>query len=265
MEQVARTLAAQGCPVWLQATIAHRGLLGPVLLHLGLAATALALGLGSFPLVGALLAVVQLGCLVIDLDGGQSPVRRVLPRQPGWGAEIELQPGSDHGPTLLLYMPMGAGLTASTSEAWGPQLAEAALVLAQSVRVHPPGEVRILLLLGADGPTWFDDLEILLRNRRHRHNPRRTALLALRPSSGAPALLDPEGLAGSRRAPADLLAALASLGLPTRRGRSGASRARRLGIRAIGLSLDPTQPQELALRLTTALRCLARIPGPETA
>jgi len=265
LESTAQALSARGLPTWLQPTTAHRGLAGPVLLHLALAGASLGLALAHHPLLGLLLFFLQLPNLLIDLDGGQSPVRRWLPRSPGWSAEIELQEGEESAATLLVFLPMNPGGGARRSQAQGPQLAQAALALAQAVVDRPIPGARVLLLLGADGPTWFDDLDVLLRNRRHRSNPRRCALLVLRPSASTATLINPDGVVRARSAPPGMLTALGPLGLPSRRGRSAAARARRLGVPAIGLSLDPARPEELADRLHVALRCLGSHLSPESA
>ncbi|NOY26787.1 MAG: hypothetical protein GXP62_13020, partial [Oligoflexia bacterium] len=100
-----RALASHGAPVFFQPTTAHRYAAGPATMLCLLGALAASGGLlaplpGIVVLLGLLLAALK------DVDGGQSWLRRLLPRRPGWTAEIELQGGAPDQPTLILWAPV---------------------------------------------------------------------------------------------------------------------------------------------------------------
>lgn len=251
LEALARGALARGLPVWLQPTTVHRGLAAPVLAYALLAALVAALAPLSAALA-ALLALLWTWSLWLDLDGGRSPLRLLLPRRPGWAVELALLDPDRALGCLVLWLPGQApppGLD-ERLPAWSRAFAAAA----------PPG-LRLLCVVGTDGARWHDDLEIVLRSRRHRLVPGATAVAVLLPGGG-PHFIEPEGPL-SRPASPDLAAALRGLGYTPVRGRSAALRALRLGVPAIALRV----PDLDAATLAPAVRALGATlagPSPET-
>lgn len=129
--------------------------------------------------------------------------------------------------------------------------------LAQHLARQPLPGVRLLLWIGSEGALWHDDLAVLLASRRHRYTASRTLLVAVQPGRGPLSVVERDGLVHLRPAPASVVASLRAAGLPAVTARTAASRARALGVRAVGLigtgGADGPGPQ----RLETALRCLA--------
>lgn len=143
----------------------------------------------------------------------------------------------------------------------------AAMLSALSTRLsaRPLAGVRVLVVVGTEGAAWFDDLEVWLRNRRHRYERSRTLLVALQPGNGPLGVVDPDGVLRPRGAPARVARAIADAGLPPRTGRTAALRARRVGLRAVGIQGSELQPGSGPERLEAALRSLARLLHPEDA
>lgn len=324
VEEIGRSIASQGVPVYFQPTVAHRHAAAPAVIFC-LAAAGLALSGLLFPLPAIVALLAILLAAVRDADGGQSWLRALLPRRPGWTAEIELQGQPVDGPTLILWAPIAGraygrlhanrtsrallatpavfSLLACVGLALAPKLAPefgravavgsalglvlSALTVAVLLRPGPPlppevdpaewvrplvsrltarplEGVRLLVLVGSEGAVWNDDLAVTLINRRHRYKRQSALLLAVEPGPGPLAVVDREGLVIMRPAASELTQALAPLGLPTTAGRTGAARARALGLQAIGLQGTETHPGQGPRHLEMALRYLAGHLAPES-
>lgn len=169
------------------------------------------------------------------------------------------------GAAGLLLCALGALLVLRPAPPLAPDADPALWVapLAARLAALPLPGVRLLVLVGSEGALWHDDLATTLKNRRHRYDAERTVLLALAPGPGPLAIACTEGLVLVRPAPAELVAALRSTGLPPGAGRTGAARASRMGLRAIGLQGTEAQPGRGPERVEVALRSLARLLAPE--
>ncbi|RME21565.1 MAG: hypothetical protein D6798_17850, partial [Deltaproteobacteria bacterium] len=125
----------------------------------------------------------------------------------------------------------------------------------ETLRADPPPRARIILLVGSEGATWYDDLGVWLANRLRRYGADRTVLLALQPAPSSPlGVVTRDGLLRHHRPPPALLDALSPCRLPPVDGRTGALRAARHRLSAIGIQgpvlADPD-------RVGTAVRCLS--------
>lgn len=129
-------------------------------------------------------------------------------------------------------------------------------VLARRLLMKPLEGVRVLMVVGSEGASWFDDLDVFLANRRNRYPLGRTLLVALHPAAGPLTVVRTEGLVLARPAAPHLVAALNAAGLTSSEGRTGALRARARGLPAIGLRgalHEAHDPVDLALRSLAAM------------
>ncbi len=315
VEQAARLVRGHGATVFLQPTVGHRRLVGPLVATLLALGVAVVLGLLA-PLPGVALLLALAWSAVRDADGGRGWFRQLLPRRAGWVAEAELFGNEDpQQPTVIVWLPVvrysaGLFLSARTARRLLLPLVAAGAVGALAVLLHapfgvpgvellvvacaavfplgallagsvllgrrpqaaqddatavlsaaltdletaPPPGVRILLLVGSAGATWFDDLGLWLRNRRHRYNVERTALIALQPARPPMGLVVRDGLLRTRTPPPALLDALAPCGLPAVEGRTAALRAAAHGLTAIGIQGPVWEQPD---KLLAAVRCVA--------
>lgn len=111
VEDIGRHLASHGARVHFQPVVGHRAAAGPVALTCLVAATVGLLGLLA-PLTAVAVLLALLMGAMRDVDGGQGWLRHLMPRRPGWVAEITLAvptgtpaPGATT-PTLLLWAPV---------------------------------------------------------------------------------------------------------------------------------------------------------------
>ncbi|MCB9777774.1 MAG: hypothetical protein H6742_04355 [Alphaproteobacteria bacterium] len=319
IEELGRRLHATGAPTWFVPAVGHAGSRAPVLAY-ALAMVA-ALGVGLLrPLPGIALCLAVLGAVLLDLQGRQSWLRRLIPRRAGWAVAAEVAPGSGpDAPTLVVWasanparsgpgartglvqVALGAALAGTVAGVVGvllhgahPDVGRivvlvagasiclvAGLVLAvgRAGRLPPPGaapadllaavaprlrawtgnDTRVLVAAGSLGAPWHDELEHLLADKRLALRRDRTALLCLEAGAHPLAAIARDGTAVPRRAPPTLLAALQESGLPLQRGWTGATRATRLGLPAIGLAGLEATEGDGPRRVEGAVRCMVQV------
>jgi hypothetical protein len=128
---------------------------------------------------------------------------------------------------------VGIAAYAPGNEPLGAQLME----LVPRLRAQPPANLSVTLAATQGGSLAHDGLEILLRNNDHRLPARSTRVLVLTPGEGPVTVHAIEGIGRQTVADPILLHAIRALGVEEEeaRGVSGASRAVRAGVQAVGL------------------------------
>jgi hypothetical protein len=110
--------------------------------------------------------------------------------------------------------------------------------------------IRVVWALVGGGTVHFDGLETLLKNHTHRLNPTTTRIVCLHPTTVEFAAVAFDGRIRGRKADPTLLAIADSVGLPTRSHLTGASKARRCGHRAMGITVTKATTEEASRKLS---------------